>query len=98
MTVKAREFREKLSAYRNMPLRVQTVAVRLMMLHTEFVEKLAEVMAVKCLGKDEQAKEASKLFFDEFGKNELAWERYYDHKQMVQALAPIFSGKSQVEM
>ncbi len=95
---KAKEYREKLSAYKNMPKRVQTVAVRLMLLHTEFVEGLAKVMAIKCLGKDEEAKIASKAFFDEFGKNEIAWDRYYDHKQMYQSLSAIFSSKSQVEM
>ena len=94
---KAKDFREKLLSYKNMPLRVQTVAVRLLILHTQFIEKLAAVMAIKCLGKDEEAKAASKAFFNDFGKNELAWERYYDHKQMVQALSAIFSSKSHVE-
>ena len=95
---KMQEFREKLSAFKNMPLRAQTVAIRLMMLHTEFVEKLAPVMAIKCLGKDEEAKIASQEFFNDFGKHEIAWERYYDHKQMAQAYISIFNAKSQVDM
>ncbi len=98
MVPKAKEYREKLSQYKNMPKRVQTVAVRLMILHTEFVEGLAKVMAIKCLGKDEEAKVAAKEFFNEFGKNEIAWERYYDHEQMFQSLYSIFNTKSQVEM
>jgi len=95
---KAQEFRELLSAYKNMPLRAQTVGVRLMLLHTEFVEKLAAIMAIKCLGKDEQAKAAAQEFFRDFGKHEIAWDRYYDQKQMVQALTSIFNAKSQVDM
>ncbi len=93
-----KEFREKLLTYKNMPLRAQTVGIRLMLLHTEFIEGLAPVMAIKCLGKDEEAKIASQEFFQAFGKNEIAWERYYDQKQMVQAFVSIFNAKSQVDM
>ncbi|MBR5295179.1 MAG: DUF4838 domain-containing protein [Clostridia bacterium] len=95
---KVQEYREKLSAYKNMPKRVQTVAVRLMILYTDYVEGLAKVMAIKCVGKDDEAKAAAKEFLNEFGKNEIAWERYYDHKQMYQSISAIFDTKKPVEM
>ena len=92
------QFREAFSAFKNMPLRTQTVAMRLMLLYTEYVEGFAKLMAIKCLGKDDEAMAAFEKFQQDFGKHEIAWERYYDHKQMVQALISIFKAKSEVEM
>jgi hypothetical protein len=93
----AKEFEEKLYAHRNMPIRVQTVAMRLLKLHAEYVQGLAKVMALKALGKDEEAKEAAKAFFAEFGKHEVAIERYYDHMLMVHAMNVIFNSKSTMD-
>ena len=55
------------------------------------------MMALKSLGKDEEAKVAAKAFFAEFGKNEVAWERYYDHMLMVHAMNVIFNSKSSMD-
>ena len=93
----AKEFEEKLDGYKNMPIRVQTVAMRLLKLHAQYVQGLAQVMALKSLGKDEEAKVAAKEFFAEFGKNEVAWERYYDHMLMVHAMNVIFNSKSTMD-
>ena len=93
----AKEFEEKLDGYKNMPIRVQTVAMRLLKLHAQYVQGLAQVMALKSLGKDEEAKVAAKEFFAEFGKNEVAWERYYDHMLMVHAMNVIFNSKSSMD-
>ena len=93
----AKEFAAKLDGYKNMPIRVQTVAMRLLKLHAEYVQGLAQVMALKSLGKDEEAKNAAKEFFAEFGKNEVAWERYYDHMLMVHAMNVIFNSKSSMD-
>lgn len=87
----AREYREKFAAYKNMPHRVQTVSVRLLMLHTELCRGLAKALALKCVGKDVAAKEAIGTFMEEFGKNEIAIERYYDHTQHVAAYNVIFN-------
>ena len=93
----AKEFEEKLHEHRNMPVRVQTVAMRLLKLHAEYVQGLAQVMALKSLGKDEEAKDAAKAFFAEFGKHEVAIERYYDHMLMVHAMNVIFNSKSSID-
>ena len=93
----AKEFAAKLDAYKNMPVRVQTVAMRLLKLHAEYVQGLAQAMALKSLGKDEEAKDAALSFFAEFGKNEVAWERYYDHMLMVHAMNVIFNSKSTMD-
>ena len=93
----AKEFAAKLDAYKNMPIRVQTVAMRLLKLHAEYVQGLAQAMALKSLGKDAEAKDAALAFFAEFGKNEVAWERYYDHMLMVHAMNVIFNSKSTMD-
>ena len=93
----AKEFAAKLDAYKNMPIRVQTVAMRLLKLHAEYVQGLAQAMALKSLGKDAEAKDAALSFFAEFGKNEVAWERYYDHMLMVHAMNVIFNSKSSMD-
>ena len=93
----AKEFEEKLHEHRNMPVRVQTVAMRLLKLHAEYVQGLAKAMAIKSMGRDEEAKEAALSFFAEFGKNEVAIERYYDHMLMVHAMNVIFNSKSSMD-
>lgn len=86
-----REYEQKFAAYKNMPYRVQTVSVRLLMKHAEYCRGLANALALKCVGRDVAAKEAIEVFEDEFGKNEVAIERYYDHTQTVAAFNAIFN-------
>ena len=90
-----REFEEKLSAYQNMPFRVQTVAVRLMLHYAAYCRGFADVLAIKCLGKDEEAKAAAAEFRKEFGKREIAIERYYDHTMAIMAHMEIWGNKSE---
>ena len=87
-------FDELFKQRRNMPYRVQTVAMRLLTEYTHFCRGYAKCMAIKCLGKDEEAKAAAKEFLTEFGKHELAIERYYDHMMAKHAIMAIFSTKS----
>ena len=93
----AKAFEEKLDANKNMPVRVQTVAMRLLRLHAQYVQGLAKAMALKSVGKDAEAKEAAAAFFAEFGKHEVAVERYYDHMLMVHAMNVIFNTKSTMD-
>lgn len=86
-----REYEQKFAAYKNMPYRVQTVSVRLLMKHAEYCRGLANALALKCVGRDVAAKEAIEAFEDEFGKYEVAMERYYDHTQTVAAFNAIFN-------
>ena len=83
----AEAFKEKLAPYRNMPYRVQTVAVRLLSHYADYCSGLADVVAIKCVGgQDAEAKAAFKAFAEEFGKREESIERYYDHYEMFTAL------------
>ena len=92
-----REFEQVLEAYKNMPYRVQTVSVRMMILYMEYLRGYANAMALKAVGKDDEAQVAAKAFWNEFGKNELAWERYYDHAMMVMGQGAIFNSKPGLE-
>jgi len=85
----AAAFREQLKAFRDMPCRVQTVAIRLMEDYADYCSGIAAVMALKCVGKDQEAKEAYKAFALEFGKREQAIERYYDHYEANYAMQKI---------
>lgn len=92
-----REFEQVLEAYKNMPYRVQTVSVRMMILYMQYLRGYANAMALKAVGKDDEAQAAAKAFWNEFGKNEIAWERYYDHAMMVMGQGAIFNSKPGLE-
>ena len=63
----------------NMPYRPQTVSWRLLNLHAEYVEKWAQLMIEKALGNNYKALDLAKAFCGDFGRHELAIQRYYDH-------------------
>jgi len=63
--------------------------------HTEYIQGLAKAMAIKSLGKDAEAKAAADSFFAEFGRYEVAIERYYDHMLMCHSMNAIFNTKSE---
>ena len=88
------KYDELFRQHRNMPYRVQTVAMRLLTKHIRFCRGFAACMAIKCIGKDAEAKDAAKAFLSDFGKQELAIERYYDHMMAKHAIMAIFSTKS----
>jgi len=74
----AAEFRPFCEAHKNMSMRAQTVAYRLLMRYLDYCEGLADVMVLKCLGADAEAVSKYAAFLNEFGKYEIEIERYYD--------------------
>lgn len=64
---------------RSLPVRVQTVSMRLLLRHAEYCEKLADIMTAKALGEDAKAYELWEAFRHDFGRYEFELERYYDH-------------------
>ena len=67
-----------LAAHKNMPKRAQTVAVRLLLKHLEYVNALADIFVLKALGADVEANRTYLEFLDRFGKYEFEIERYFD--------------------
>ena len=92
-----RQLEEDLKEYHTGTFRVQTVATRLLLRHAEFCRGYANAMALKCVGKDEEAQEAAMTFLDEFGKYEVEMERYYDHMMVHHALDKIFTSRRPLE-
>ena len=86
------DFEEKLTQYKNMPYRVQTVSVRLFLRYLQYLRGFSQCLSLKAQGKDEEAKAQAQRFWDSFGQYELELERYYDHFLMVLAQKPIFGG------
>ena len=70
-----------------MPMRAQTVAYRLLDKYLDYCEGLVPVLVYKCLGADEEAVVEYARFINEFGKNEIAIERYYDQSLFAMTFA-----------
>ena len=88
------EFAPFVEAHKNMPLRAQTVAYRLLAKYLEFCRGIGGALILKAYGAEEEAERASREFFREFGKNEVAIERYYDQSLYEKAYTwKIFSKK-----
>ena len=73
-----RDFAPFVEAHKNMPMRVQTVAYRLLRRYLEYVCGIAEILIVKAFGAGKEAKEMLQKFLVDFGKYEIEMERYFD--------------------
>jgi len=80
------EFRPFVDSHKNMPYRAQTVAYRLLNYFLEFVEGYSKFMVIKSLGGAKEAKEMCMKFMDDFGRHEVAIERYYDQRNFGAAM------------
>ena len=83
--------------HKNMPIRVQTVAYRLLNRHAEYCEKLAEVFIAKCRGFDKLAVEKMKAFADDYGKHDYELERYLDFGLAVRTLEVVANQMPKIE-
>ncbi len=68
------------------PYRAQTVSMRLLLRHTEYCERLAEVMTAKAVGEDTKAHELWQALCKDFGRYEFELERYFDHGMTMMAV------------
>jgi len=75
----AAEGRAIAKAHLAMPTRPQTISMRMLLRHAEYIEGVAEFMIEKAQGHDQLAKEYLDAFLQDFGKYEFEMERYYDH-------------------
>ena len=91
----AKNAKKYIDEHTNCPMRVQTVSMQLLGHHAEYCEGLAKCMIPKCQGKHDEAQRAFRTFFEEYGKREVAIERYYDQYMCVSALRKIFEEQFQ---
>ncbi len=68
-----------LEAHKNMPMRVQTVSMRLLDFYLDFWIGIAEPIALVAEGKRREAAELFRPFFDEYAKREVYFQTCYDH-------------------
>ena len=62
-----------------MPVRTQTVSMRLLHRHGEYIRGVGDFMIQKAQGKDKEAQESLERFRIRFGAYEPELERYFDH-------------------
>ena len=75
----AEEGRAIANAHLAMPIRPQTVSMRILLRHADYIEGLASFLVEIAQGNYKQSKEKFEEFRIGFGKYELELERYYDH-------------------
>ena len=80
------EFRPFVEAHKNMPYRAQTVSYRLLNYFLEYALGYSKFMVIKSLGAAKEAKEMCFKFMEDFGRHEVAIERYYDQKNFGAAM------------
>ena len=77
----------------SLPIRVQTVSMRILYRHAEYCEKYAAIIMEKALGNDDKAKELWAAFCDDFGRYEYELERYLDHNYAMLTIRAIVNAK-----
>ena len=85
------EFTPFVEAHKNMPYRAQTVSYRILAKYLEFCKEIASALILKVTGDEHAAKAKFNEFRIQFGKNELAMERCYDHYMCMASLSRIFN-------
>lgn len=74
----AAEAREFIRKHLAMPTRPQTVCWRLLLRHTEYCQRFADVLVEVCAGRKKYAMEMYEQFVLDFGKYDYELERYLD--------------------
>ena len=75
----------------SLPVRVQTVSMRLLYRHAEYCELLAEMMTELALGNKDGARTQWEKFRDDFGRYEYELESYFDHYLALQTFHMILN-------
>ena len=88
------EFEPFVEAHKNMPMRVQTVSMRILKRYLEYCKGIADVLALKAAGENDEAHKSYYSFLDDFGKYEIELERYYDQYMAAMAMRMIFGVRS----
>ena len=70
--------RAVIAEHKQLPTRPQSNAWRVLLRHTEYCERLADIFAEKALGHDKCAWDMLQKFYDDFGRYDLELERWFD--------------------
>ena len=91
------EFAPFVEAHKNMPMRAQTVAYRILRRYLEYCKRMSHVLVLKAVGAGQESQEAYYNLLDDFGKYELEMERWYDHYMASASMRRVF-GKRDASM
>ncbi|MBE6630272.1 MAG: DUF4838 domain-containing protein [Ruminococcaceae bacterium] len=86
-----------LLAHENMPMRAQTVSMRLLEKYSEFCRGLAAVFALKAAGKDLEASDKFSDFSTHFAAYEVEIERYFDQHIFYTTYRPLLKETKALE-
>ena len=86
--------RKLVQSHYNSDKRVQTVSVRMLERHLDYVEQFAAAIKEKFLGNDELALRCFEEFMERFGAREIFMQPYYDQVMTYSALSMLFKVKS----
>ena len=89
-----KEGRELISAHYHSDFRVQTASVRILEMHADYCDMLADAFAEKCVGNDAAAMECYERFRIEMGRREAEFELVYDHLLLMSALGNVVFSQS----
>lgn len=92
------EARELIMTHLAMPTRPQTVCWRLLLRHTEWCDRLAEVFIEKCKGNNEESLALFERLIEDYGKYDVELERYFDFGLAVQSLQNVLKKRPQIEL
>ena len=96
MTKVDEEFAEFFESHKNMPMRAQTVAYKLLRFYSKLLCGIAKPHVLKAYGAEDLAKEAYIEFLLEFGKYEHELKAYYDHHMLGMAFDSRFRGQREL--
>ena len=90
--------RAVIAEHKQLPTRPQSIAWRILLRHTEYCERLAEVMTEKCLGHTKYALELFEKFKLDFGKYDFELERLLDVGLCFTAINIMIKQKPKIEL
>ena len=88
------EGHELIKAHYNSDARIRTRSVRILEMHADFCDMLADAFAEKCVGNDEGAMACYEKLRIEIGKREVEFELVYDHLLHMSALNNVVFSKN----
>ena len=92
------QMREVIAAHQMLPTRPQSAAWKVLLRHTEYCDRLAEIMLEKCVGHTKYALEMFEAFKKDFGKHDLELDRWLDFYTCFQSLFIMIKQKPEVEL
>ena len=90
--------RSVIAEHKQLPTRPQSIAWRILLRHTEFCERLAQIMIEKCKNHTQYALELFEDFKNDFGKYDFELERWLDYSVCMQSLYVMIKQKPKIEL